>query len=385
VGEILSRGEADALLGIVDDAPPGAISDAMPEEELGTKEPGESGTTRPEAVDLDLSGPPRLTPGEQIALRRIATSWARGMREPLTELVRSPVDVRCTEVTPTSAVRALEEICAPTWLHIVTLAPLDERGLLVVGPSLALAVVDRLLGGGQRGGGEGDEDEEEKEKDAEPAPPPEPRELSAIEEKIAARLSDRLLGGLGAAFADTVHGMRPRSVHREPEPSAATTVFAPGEPLVRIALAVEGGLRGAVTALLPVGPLREQLLRSRSRTRSCAEETDSAPAPSTVRDHLDSMRLEVTAVLSELELTVRELLSLRPNDVIALGPDTGTRARVMVEGVHKFDGDVGTRQGRLAVRVAALDGEVPCQSAKEVGRPPVQLVRRATDATEAAA
>jgi flagellar motor switch protein FliM len=55
--------------------------------------------------------------------------------------------------------------------------------------------------------------------------------------------------------------------------------------------------------------------------------------------------------LGETEITLNELMNLRPGDVIPLDQDSSGEFDVLIEGVPKFQGYYGINHGSIAVQL----------------------------------
>jgi flagellar motor switch protein FliM len=66
------------------------------------------------------------------------------------------------------------------------------------------------------------------------------------------------------------------------------------------------------------------------------------------------LQLGVRGVMAEFPLSVRELLELRPGDVVGLPGSTGTPAIVELEGIPRFTAAVGTVRRRKALQIVSI-------------------------------
>jgi flagellar motor switch protein FliM len=79
-----------------------------------------------------------------------------------------------------------------------------------------------------------------------------------------------------------------------------------------------------------------------------------------LQENLLRLGLNVRGVLAEVPLTIRELLDLRPGQVISLGKAADAPAIVELEGVPRFTGRPGTLDRHRALRILSVlpKGEV---------------------------
>jgi flagellar motor switch protein FliM len=165
------------------------------------------------------------------------------------------------------------------------------------------------------------------------------RKLSAAETKIAATLLGEVAraacAALGFAAADLA------LVQTVPELGSWKDG---GEGKEAHRLAVELALRrgdraGALTLYLP----------------GISGEGAEAPAlPAALPAHLDAVEVELAARLEGCEIPLDQLLSLEQGDVIPLEARVSDPTRLCVEGLTLAFGRLGTKGGRLAVRIERI-------------------------------
>jgi flagellar motor switch protein FliM len=221
---------------------------------------------------------------------------------------------------------------APVSLQSFRMPPLRGRGLVVVTPALAGAVVQTLFGGAP-----------------ERATPIVGREFSAIERRVLRRFAARVLEAAAAAWRALV------PVECALEAGEAGTlvgsVAAPQDLVVLIELRID--LPGAPDALLALVLPNAMLDPIRRRLQLGAEAEGEAPAGWTERlgAALAEAPLEVTAELGTHRLRLRDLLALRVGDVIPLRTGREGPIVVCVEGRPRFLAAPGVSGGSHALRV----------------------------------
>jgi flagellar motor switch protein FliM len=87
--------------------------------------------------------------------------------------------------------------------------------------------------------------------------------------------------------------------------------------------------------------------------------------PSSLRNQLQEAEVELSTVLGKLNMSLRDLSSLKAGDVIPF--DMPPAAEVLVEKVPLFSGEFGLSNGRKAVKLGA-----PLGPQKQKSNPPTR-------------
>ena len=66
---------------------------------------------------------------------------------------------------------------------------------------------------------------------------------------------------------------------------------------------------------------------------------------------LERTRVELRAILARTSVTLEELLTLRPGDVLTTQNPTNGPVTLLVEGQAKFRGSIGLFRGKKALRI----------------------------------
>jgi flagellar motor switch protein FliM len=230
----------------------------------------------------------------------------------------------------------LNSIPLPAMLAVCKAEEWDNYGLVVVDSSLIYAVVDVLLGG-RRGTN---------------ALRIEGRPYTTIERALVERLIGVVLQDLSDAFAP-ISAVRFRFERLEVNPRFAA-ISRPSNAAVLATLRIDMESRGGqLQLLLPYAtlePVRELLLQQfmgEKFGRDSIWETHLA-------EELRETSVTLDVVLDEQVMNLADVLRLRVGDRIALGVAPGAPVRLHCGGSPLFEGEVGRRQGRLAVRIARV-------------------------------
>lgn len=314
--DLLSQDEIDALLHGVDSG------DVSTGDDLRARD----GVARP----IDLASQERIMRGRMPALDMINERLARHLRNSMFNLLRRPVEINVGEVRLEKFSEYIHALPVPTSLNMIQVKPLRGTALLVMDACLVFAMVDHFFGGGGRFNAK-----------------VEAREFTRTETRVMRMVLDLVFKGLTEAW-EPVQPMEFEYMKSEANPQFADVV-RPNEAMVisNFKLELEGG-GGELHFALPysmIEPIRHLL---DARPQAERSESDGRWQKS-LRDEMRLAPVEVSCKLCEIELSVAELLRLRPGDVLPM--DMPERVTLYAEGIPAFHGRFGASQGRHAVQV----------------------------------
>ena len=227
----------------------------------------------------------------------------------------------------------LNSIPLPAMLAVFKADEWDNYGLMVVDSAMIYSIVDVLLGG-RRGTA---------------AMRIEGRPYTTIERTLVERLIHVVLADLTASF-DPLCPVTFRFERLEVNPRfAAVSRLSNAAVLARLRIDMEDR-GGRLELLLPYAtlePVRELLLQQfmgEKFGRDSIWETHLA-------EELWNTDIDLDVVLDEQVMRLSDVLNLEPGSRILLAARPGGTVRLRCGNVALFDGRVGQRKGRLAVRV----------------------------------
>jgi len=227
----------------------------------------------------------------------------------------------------------LNSIPLPAMLAVFRAAEWDNYGLMVVDSAMIYSVVDVLLGG-RRGTA---------------AMRIEGRPYTTIERSLVERLIRVVLADLSASF-DPICPVNFRFERLEVNPRFATiNRLSNAAVLVRLRVDMEDR-GGRLELLLPYAtlePVRELLLQQfmgEKFGRDSIWETHLA-------EELWSTDIELSAVLDELEMQLSDVMSLKVGSRLLLNIRPDATVQLRCGGAALFEGKVGRRKSRVAVRI----------------------------------
>jgi flagellar motor switch protein FliM len=227
----------------------------------------------------------------------------------------------------------IRSIPNPTTLAVINMDPLRGSAILEVDPAVTFSIIDRLFGGQ----GEGAKFQ---------------RDLTDIEQSVMEGIIVRVLGNMREAWS-TVIDLRPRLGQIETNPQFAQIV-PPSEMVVLVTLETKvGEVEGMMNFCIPyltIEPIISKL--SAQYWYSSVRRGGTTENLNVLKDRLASVRVTMVAEIGTMQLTMRDVLGLRPGDVIRL-PDTrvGDPMQVTIGARKKFLGRPGVLGNKVAVQV----------------------------------
>lgn len=311
--QVLNQDEVDALLKGVNS---GAVETA-------------SGTTPGDSQVYDFGNEMRIVRGRLPTLEMINERFARLFRSSIYGLLRRTPDVQVVPMQMKKFGEYLQTLHLPSSLNLVRVAPLRGTGLIVLSQSFVFAMVDNFFGGSGRQGTIAG------------------REFTATESRVIHMLLKGVFANLQEAWSH-IAPIEVEYLSSELNPHFANIV-GPTEIVVINSFRIElDGCGGDLHITLPysmIEPLRDVL---DSRVQSDRVEQDERWLH-TLREEIEDAEVLVTTVLGRSQLSLADLVNLKPGDVIPC--DFSGQATVFAEDVPLFRGSFGVSRGQQAVKV----------------------------------
>jgi flagellar motor switch protein FliM len=326
--ETLDQTEIDALLSAVD---AGTVA-------TDTARPRIFSRTRKDLSDLELreydfKRPERVSKDQMRALQTLHESFARNFGASLSGFLRTIVEVKvasCEQMTYGEFIAGLPN---PTAFNLVDAKPLEGQLCLELSPLIVYPIIDRLLGGSS----------------TDLFIPQRP--ITLIETRLISKVTTRGLAALAEAWAG-IKQLQLSIAATESNPQLVQIV-PPNEVVVVVGFELKLGSRaGTMNLCIPynvIEPIMEELA-----AQSWFSSTRAGRA-STAKEHiartLSAAGLNVTGLLAETTITLGELKSLAPGDLIMTEKPVSQPVVVCVEGQKKFLALIGQYKGARALRV----------------------------------
>ena len=314
--DILSQDEIDALLG------------GLGEGDIETE--AEDVLEEGEARAYDFTSQDRIVRGRMPTLEMINERFARLFRISLFNLLRRTAEISVGGVQMMKFNEYVHSLFVPTSLNLVKMHPLRGTALFVLDPKLVFIVVDNYFGG-----------------DGRFYTKIEGREFTPTELRVIQVM-------LEAAFTDMKKAWEPvldidyEYMNSEVNPQFANIV-SPTEVVVvnTFHVEVEGG-GGDLHVTMPyamIEPMREVLDAGLQSDRS---EVDVRWTRA-LREEMKMAEVEVSSILAETTLGLRELSRLKAGDVIPIElPD---QVILRAEDIPVFRGEFGVSNGMNAIKI----------------------------------
>ncbi len=267
--------------------------------ESGEGIPDPSGRSPGGVRSYDLIAPDKISRGRLPALDRINERWVAEYQQTLSELVQKPIEVTASDVHVTAFGEWLNALPGSASLNIMNVSPWRGAALVTIDAKLLFALVDSYYGGSG-------EAREEAERSS--ISPTEDRLNRILVESLARHFQEAFAPVAAIGFEHQRTEMNPHYV------SIATTSESVVVTTLEVTLNEAGGAVSLVLPLSLLEPVREKL----------AEDLQTVSPEWRERWHqglcrqLEQMNLELSSVFLRSELTMRELLSLKPGDILPI-------------------------------------------------------------------
>lgn len=317
VNDLLSQDEIDALLHGVDDGAVQATEEIV------------DGDARP----YDFTSQDRIVRGRMPTLEMINERFARYFRTSLFNMLRRSPEIAVGGVQMLKFAEYVHSLFVPTSLNLVHIRPLRGTALFVFDPKLVYIIVDNFFGGSGKFYNK-----------------IEGREFTQTEGRIIDLM-------LQHAFSDMVNAWNPvMQVGFEYQSSEVNPHFAnivsPTEVVVISTFHVElDGGGGDFHVTIPYSmlePIRDLLDAGTVSDRSEVDERWT----NAVKEDIKAADVELKSTLVEAPLTLRQILSLRPGDIIPV--EIPEKISITAEEVVVFRGLFGQHRGNNAIKISEI-------------------------------
>ncbi len=268
-------------------------------------------------------------------LNIIYDNYARLVTNFLTGYLRTlvQVDVVTVEALPYSDFS--NSVANPVVLAIIDFAPLSGSVMLEIEPTIAYALVDRILGG--RG-----------------SSMERIREFTEIELAIIERITIQILNLMREPWENVI-SIRPRLDKIETNAQFAQIV-AQNETVALITLSARvGDVDGMINICIPhmvVEPIVSKL--STKFWFSSVEKEATPEMKQSIEARVQNAYIPVKAVLGKTSITVNDFLELQPGDVIALDTGVNDELEVHVGNLLKFHAMPGVKKNKVAIKISKV-------------------------------
>ena len=295
------------------------MTDLDPEEAQALAELSEppQGGAVADVQPRDFARPIRLSPKAEVVVRRSLTDAAATLAKAL----RNPHALQLVEASEVNSEDLLEGLSEP--LAVVRFEVAGQPGWLVWEIRPALAALEVALGAGE-------------------ASFADERAFSTVERNVLVRIADPLINAICSSLGVTAGAFSVPRIREEVGSWRDGGSQADRRRLL-VHLGFEGpGAESSIRIYVPgIDPVAAR----------------AGGPPAALPHHLEQVKVDVAARLGANDIPLAELLSLEPGDVIPLSTPADEPLRVYVEDQLRAHAVLGSKNGRLALRIVDVGPE----------------------------
>ncbi len=323
--DILSQNEIDALLT--------ALSKGeVKAEEIKSKESDKK------IKVYDFKRPNKFSKEQLHTLSVVHENFARLLTTHLSAQLRTLVQINVFYVEQMTYNEFISSVPDPSLICVTDFSPLKGAVIIEINPSVAFAIIDRLLGGTG----------EYKEKMREP---------TEIENVIIEKVFDKMTAILHEAWGDIVN-INP-VVEKLETNSQFIQLVSPNEAVALVTFSAKiGKSEGMINICIPhivIEPIAGKL--STRVWLSTTKKENNEDNIKLLAQKVQKMNVEVVAQLGKTKLPVKEFINLKAGDVIQIDKNIRSEIDVLVQDKCKFKGRIGIHHNRMAVKITGFVDE----------------------------
>jgi flagellar motor switch protein FliM len=322
--EVLSQAEVERLLAQVTEVQGSVVVHKL--NNMKERQPKDS------IQPYDFRTPVFLSASELRKLRLHHENFIRSLAARFSIYLRLEFGLQMSKLQTITYQRFVDTLGNPGHLTLFKIEPLRGISILDIHPRLGLTFVDRLMGGPAHSVNHD-------------------RDLREIEVALLDQAVQVLLGEWCSHWSH-VQELRPTILGHETNGRFLETA---SPDTVMLALTMEARFGDCMEEMQIGFPyyMLEPLIRNLGKTVAAHSETESKAPPAPIRwnQRLDEVNVNITAEWNGLEMTARELLKLRPGDVLQLDPACAEEVRMRVANLPKFTGRLGNLGKHWAVQI----------------------------------
>ncbi len=321
MADVLNQVEIDKLLGALAS---GEVSSAPENTEKAVK-------------TYNFRRPNKFNRDQIRAVQMLHESFARYLTSTLSSMTRSMVSVEISNVEQVPYEEFVRSVMSPTTLAILDVTPLNGKAILEVNQLLMFSLIDRMLGG--RG-----------------LPIDSAREFTDLERVIVDRTLSRILKELDDSWKAIEENIHFSLFGKESNPFFVQIVPKAEMVLLVNIKAQVGMVEGRMNLCLPFHTLEPVMERFNpqewfvTKDKYLSEEDRAR-----LNRKVQKVTIDLTAELTSTSLTLEELSTLSPGDVINLGTPITEGGTMHVGPIPKFYVTFGSNhRGRLCASIVDI-------------------------------
>jgi flagellar motor switch protein FliM len=338
MNKILSQDEVNALLKAVPPFEEPQSSDPGPEEGQGTAMAAPAVSSLSQAhkghgkrtTVYDFRRPDRVPKPMLRSLQLLHDKFCSNLSSSLSAYLRTITEISLRSVEQTSYSEFLLSLADPTCFNAISIKPLTGMAALEMNLDLVFPLIDRLLGGGGN------------------IPKP-GRNITEIEQNLIQSVIRLVLTHLKEAWAPVTS--IDFALHASEARPQLLPIATANEVVILIIFEVAmGEVRGQMHLCVPFAAL-ESLSAMFEQDISVRRKGDQATDFKNIVKSLFRAQLLLTAELAGTSVSVKDLVSLKPGDVLKLDGRATGPLLIHVAGKPKFQSQPFLSQDRKAVRI----------------------------------
>ncbi len=288
-----------------------------------------------EITNYDFRRPNRISKNQVRTLQTVHESFAEVFGYFLVSKLQTVVSITVTPVDQLFYSEFILSVSNPSCLYVFDIEGTDGSGILEISPQLALTIVERLLGGSGETQAK-------------------PRTITPIEQAVVRGVIEHALSDLRNAWKSIA------DLHFKYQRLEMEADFVQVAPASEIVVVVSFDVNiGVHTYLMnlcfPTFALEEVLARlNRQQVTTHAMKI----TPEKARENMQAIKqqmaktyLPVKAELGKSSITVRDLMELKPGDLIKLNRKINEEIEIIIAGKRKLAGRPGVVEGKKAVKI----------------------------------
>lgn len=322
MAKILSQDEIDALL-----------TSVAPGDDDGEVVIDEHELSR-SIVAYDFKHPNRVSKDQIRTLENVHDTFAGHLGSSLSTIQRAMVDVELVSVDQITYSEFIMSLLNPSCTYTIAMDPLEGACIIDFSPPVCFMFIDRMFGGMGK-------------------PAETDRELTGIEKSVMNRIATKVFTELEIAWEQII-SLNMKQVGFETNPQFLQ-IIPPGETVIVISFNLKMlGSSGLVTICYPyvtlepiVDKLSVQHWADAAKQRSVNEDFQ------TNSESLKDVTIDITALMGQTNLKMKDFLRLRSGDVIPMDNSIKNDIPIKVGNRYKFIGKPGVSGKFMAVQITS--------------------------------
>lgn len=325
MAEILSQSEIDELLSALDS---GEFNVTEIQKDIEEKK-----------VKLyDFRRPNKFAKDQLRTMQVIYEIYSRLMASYLSGILRAFCQAEVISVEPQTYYEFINSLPDPVVLGILDFRPLNGSAIMEISPDIAFSIIDKLLGGS----GELIQTN---------------RDFTDIEITLIERVINQLISLMDEPWENVMEtDFRLDRIETNPQ---FAQIISPNETIAIITMNISiGQVEGMVNICIPhmvIEPVIDQL-STKYWFSSMLERSTDNDKTTILTKSIKNAPIDLSAIIGDTQVTVREFIGLQIGDVIKLDKPAGGEISLVVGGQEKFTGIVGTKDSKYAIQITNKKG-----------------------------